>query len=308
MASNLDLVNDGDGYLYVYDSAEVYHLKVINISATLGYVRTPVLDVLRTLPNWEVNDTDRTVVLTGGNNAEERSGVVEQSLLAMRETERFAILKKWRNERFPVFGPNKEVLFSIERCASSLFGIVTYGVHALAYVLPEVEGEEIKIWVSRRARTKQTYGGMLDSTAAGGMSSGEMPLETLVKECSEEASLPPDLVRKNATAVGMVTNFFVSGKSPGGVIERLQPECHYIYDLLLPPGVICKQNDDEVEGFYLWTVDKIKHALANREFKPNCALVMLDFFIRHGILTGENEMDYIEIVSRLHRRHEFPTR
>lgn len=37
-------------------------------------------------------------------------------------------------------------------------------------------------------------------------------------------------------------------------------------------------------------------------------LVLLSFFVRRGILTPENEPDYIEIVSRLHRRLEFPTR
>lgn len=307
MASNLELVNDGDNFLYDDVNAGLYHLRVVNISTTIGYILPPVLNMLRSLPNWEVNDADCIVVLTGGSNAEERSALVEQTLLIMRETERFEVLKKWRNEPFPVFGPNKEVLFNIERCASSLFGVVTYGVHALAYVLPRVEGAGIKVWVPRRARAKQTYGGMLDTTAAGGISSGEMPLETLIKECREEASLPPDLVRKNARAVGIVTNFFVNGKS-AGEIKLLQPECHYVYDLLVPPNVVCKPNDDEVEVFHLWTVDEIKHALANREFKPNCALVMLDFFIRHGILTYENEKDYIEIVSRLHRRLEFPTR
>ncbi len=47
--------------------------------------------------------------------------------------------------------------------------------------------------------------------------------------------------------------------------------------------------------------------MALGEFKPNCALVLLDFFVRHGIVTAENEPDYIDIVSRLHRRVEFPT-
>lgn len=36
-------------------------------------------------------------------------------------------------------------------------------------------------------------------------------------------------------------------------------------------------------------------------------VVLLDFFIRHGILTPENEPDFIEICSRIHRRFEFPT-
>jgi len=35
-------------------------------------------------------------------------------------------------------------------------------------------------------------------------------------------------------------------------------------------------------------------------------MVMLDFFIRHGILTAENESDFEEIKRRLHRELEFP--
>ncbi|KAL1969932.1 hypothetical protein VTN77DRAFT_7442 [Rasamsonia byssochlamydoides] len=277
MASNLDLVNEADAFPYHNDDQDVYHFGVANVPATLGFILPPALDVLRGLPHWDVNDATRTVVLTGGGNADERSTVMEQTLLAMREKGRFEVLKRWRHEAFPVYGPNKEVLLTIERCASPLFGI-----------------------------TKQTYGGMLDSTAEGGIASGETPLETLVRECEEEAALPPDLVRKHARAVGMISNFYVRGERAGGETNLLQPECHYVYDLPLPPDVVCRQNDDEVEEFHLWTVDEIKQALANREFKPNC--IMLDFFIRHGILTAENEKDYIEIVSRLHRRLEFPTR
>jgi hypothetical protein len=37
-------------------------------------------------------------------------------------------------------------------------------------------------------------------------------------------------------------------------------------------------------------------------------LTTQDFFIRHGIITPENEPNYIEIASRLHRELEFPLR
>jgi hypothetical protein len=36
-------------------------------------------------------------------------------------------------------------------------------------------------------------------------------------------------------------------------------------------------------------------------------MVMVDFFVRHGLITAENEPDYLEISSRLHRRLEYPT-
>jgi len=70
--------------------------------------------------------------------------------------------------------------------------------------------------------------------------------------------------------------------------------------------VIPQPNDSEVEQFYLWTVEEVQSRLAAGEFKPNCALVMLDFFLRHGILTPENEKDYQEIEKRVHRELDFP--
>jgi hypothetical protein len=46
--------------------------------------------------------------------------------------------------------------------------------------------------------------------------------------------------------------------------------------------------------------------MAKGEFKPNCALLILDFFIRHGILTPDNEKDFDEIKRRIHRDIELP--
>jgi 8-oxo-dGTP pyrophosphatase MutT (NUDIX family) len=233
---------------------------------------------------------------------------VKATLLALRQTGHFKVLDKWRDELYAVYGRNKELLFEVERSASPLLGVVTYGVHLTAFVRTEDEGEErLKIWIPRRARNKQTYGGMLDNAVAGGLASGETPFECLVRECAEEASLPEELVRSKAKAAGTVAYHYIRTAKAGGETGLLQPECQYVYDIELPADVIPKPGDDEVEEFYLWTVDEVKEAMAKGEFKPNCALVMLDFFIRHGILTTENEKDYIEIVSRVHRRLEFPT-
>jgi hypothetical protein len=71
-------------------------------------------------------------------------------------------------------------------------------------------------------------------------------------------------------------------------------------------GTECKPKDGEVESFELWSVEEIKEALGKGEFKPNCALLVLDFFVRWEILTESNEGDYKEIKERLHRKLEFP--
>lgn len=226
-------------------------------------------------------------------------------MLALKQTGHFKVLEKWRNELYAVYGRNKELLFSMERSACPLFGVVTYGVHMNAYV--KTSDGKIKIWTPRRARTKQTYGGMLDNCVAGGISSGESPLECLVRECAEEASLPEDVVRSHVKPCGTVTYFYIRNEKAGGETRLLQPEVQYVYDIELPADVVPKPCDDEVEEFYLWDVEQVQEAMRKGEFKPNCALVQLDFLIRHGLLTSEDEKDYVEIVSRLHRRLEFPT-
>jgi 8-oxo-dGTP pyrophosphatase MutT (NUDIX family) len=312
--SNLALVHQCDNFPYsdIEPAAYLarintyYQLRVSSHDYALGYMLPSVVELFRRVKHWEIDDDDRTLTLTTGSTAEERSQAVEITLLAMRQLDHFHVLKKWRNELYAVYGKEKELLFNVERSASPLFGVVTYGIHLTAYTRSKDTGE-ISIWTPRRARTKQTYGGMLDNTVAGGIASGESPFESMVRECGEEASLPEDLVRSKARAAGTVTYYHIRDERAGGETNLMQPECQYIYELELPEDVIPKPGDDEVEEFYLWSIDEVKQAMENGEFKPNCALVVLDFLVRHGFLTSDNEPNFIEIVSRLHRRLEFPT-
>ena len=199
---------------------------------------------------------------------------------------------------------------------------MSYGVHMTCYVTDVAVSYGMKLWVPRRAKCKSTYGGMLDNTVAGGIASGEDPFESLVREADEEASLPKKLVRKDAKACGTVTYIHVRDARAGGEVGLIQPECQFVYDLELPADVVPQPNDTEVEvcdsnssifemltlceAFYLWSIEEVKESLAKGEFKPNCALLIIDFFIRHGILTPENESNYDEIKSRIHRKIDFP--
>lgn len=236
--------------------------------------------------------------------AEYRTKVLADYLQALRERNEFEILRGWRNELYPVYGPKGELLFSMERSASALFGIVTYGVHMTAYV---ESAEGIMIWAPRRSPTKQTYPNMMDNTVAGGLSTGERPFNCLIRESMEEASLPEEVV-KNAKAVGTMTYFHIRDAAAGGEIGPCQPECQYVYDLILPQDIVPVPGDNEAVDFQLLSIAQVQEAIAQGKFKPNCALLLVDFFVRHGIITAENEPDYIDIVSRLHRRLEFPMR
>lgn len=321
--SLLGLLNDCDSFPYPSTDPELYsqhistyyHLHVAAYPDTpIGFLLPSVALTFANLPDWEVSSEDaqpRTVTLLHGATEPERSAIVAKTTSAMRATGHWKVLDKWRDELYAVYGPKSELLFNIERSASALFGVVTYGVHLTCYINNKETGD-MQIWVPRRAKTKQTYPSMLDNTVAGGIATGEKPFECLVREAMEEASLPEDLSRK-AKAAGCVTYFYIRDERAGGETGLLQPECQYIYDLDMTGAVhadgtevICKPNDEEVEGFELLGVPKVLEALGNDEFKPNCALVMIDFLIRHGIVTKESEKNYSEIAARCHRRLEFP--
>ncbi|KAK7510786.1 NUDIX hydrolase domain-like protein [Phyllosticta citriasiana] len=312
--SYLDLVNECDNFPYpqtdpgLYDARldGLYTLLVAEEESILGFVLPRVAEVLRGLPSWTLNDEDRTLTLSAGPSEEERSAIVAATTMAMRQTGHFAVLSGWRDELYPVYGRDGKCLFKIERSASPLFGVVSYGVHMTCYKKDAATGE-YSFWTPKRAMTKQTYPGMLDNTVAGGLAAGERPLEAVVREGEEEASLPADLIRERAKVVGNVSYFLIRDEKAGGETGLMQPESQYVYDMELPDDVVPKPNDTEVESFALLSTEEVKVSLRRGEFKPNCGLVMLDFFIRHGILTPENEPDYVEIIARLHRKFEFPT-
>lgn len=79
-----------------------------------------------------------------------------------------------------------------------------------------------------------------------------------------------------------------------------------MYELEVGEEVELKPADGEVSEFYLWGVEEVQGALGRGEFKPNCAVVLVDFLVKHGVLTAENEEDYLEIVARLNRRLPLP--
>ena len=219
-----------------------------------------------------------------------------------KEKDLFKVIRDRPSELFAIVGADYPV--RIERFFSPLFGIISRGAHLTAYVRTP---EGIKIWVPRRAAWMPTYPNMLDSTVAGGVPASQTPFQNIVKEAGEEASLPPDVVRKGIHSAGVLT--YMSRTDVGARAEPglIIPDTVYLYDIELPEDVIPKPHDTEVKEFYLMSVDEIKTHMKNKEFKTNCAVVMIDFFIRHGIITNDNEKDFLEINMRMHRHLPFKT-
>ena len=82
----------------------------------------------------------------------------------------------------------------------------------------------------------------------------------------------------------------------------------YVFDLEMPLDVIPTPGDEEVEEFVLMEVGEVMERMLAGEFKPNVCPIMIDFLMRHGVITPENEPYYVEIGTRLHRTLPMPTR
>lgn len=228
---------------------------------------------------------------------------IQQLIDVARDSHVFPRLGKKTQERFPILGARFDI--GIERSAFSLFGIIGRGSHMTVYTRT---GRGLQFWIPRRSATKSTYPGMLDQAVAGGVACGETPLDCIVREAGEEVGLSENMVREQAVNAGTVAWFNVSDDRAGGETGLMNPGILYVYDLELGEDIILGPMEDDIEDFRLMGTDEVKDALRRGEFKPSCAMVMLDFFIRHGLITKENEKDYDEISQRLHRMLPFKTR
>lgn len=254
---------------------------------------------LTTSPRKEVHLLRRE----GSENWQQGCRDAVQELVDLaRERKVFARLGKKTEEQFPIVGAGFDI--GIERSAFSMFGIIGRGAHMTVYVRTE---QGLKFWIPRRSATKSTYPGMLDQAVAGGVARGESSLECIVREAGEEAALSSEMVKENVVAAGTVTWFNVSDERAGGEPGLMNPGILYVYDLEVGEDVVFKSVEGDIDSFSLMGVDEVKQSLRRGDFKPSCATVMLDFFIRHGLITAENEKNYDVIVDRLHRRLPFRT-
>ncbi|KAL4949894.1 thiamine pyrophosphokinase-related protein [Aspergillus filifer] len=319
-----DIVKECDSFPYyaanptLYSNylPDYYKFKVANYAQTLGHVPKSIVESFDfTSTGWTVDHESKDLTLGGnlhndGTTEEKLTALISTTLKEMASSTAHPLFSKlaksWRNETFPitVTGTDgaKATLLEIERSASALFGILTSGVQVTCYVTHPSRG--LLLWIGRRSRAKQTYPGMLDNTAAGGLETelADRPLEAAIRETVQEASLDETFVRGNLKSGGAISYYHAKPFSHGDEeLGLLQPEIEYVYSLELSPDMVPVPGDGEVEEFYLWTVNEVLAALKSGGFKLNSAVAIIDFLIRRGVITAENERDYGEIVSRLHR-------
>ena len=141
--------------------------------------------------------------------------------------------------------------------------------------------------------------GRLDVTVGGGIGAGDSALDTIVRECSEEASLPTSYVRSNVRPTGILP---FPNRSPSG---WLLPGMYYTFELPLPPdGSVTPQvnaADGEVEEFELLNVGRVLTSLIEGRFKPSSAMALIDWMIRHGFLTEDSDTRFVDVCRELRR-------
>lgn len=307
---------------FPYDAAEIealglYTLHLPKDQEPHGFIpahiipkipRTSLEQNTPSYPLFRVDEQARTITVNAGSDtwdiANDINHVFEAAVSTLISKKTFPSVSR-HSEPFAILGaPKVEPPIQVQRFAASLFGIAGRGAHLTAHVLDATAPHGMRIWVPRRSAHLHTYPGKLDTTVAGGVAAGETPYENIIREGAEEASLPASLLHERVKSVGVLTYMAILPPSPANPTEAglVCPDVIYCYDLELPSDIIPTPGDDEVETFQLMEVEEVKKAMLNEEFKDNCNLVMLDFFIRHGIVTEDNEPDFVEIVQRMHRR------
>lgn len=183
--------------------------------------------------------------------------------------------------------------FKVDRALVPALGLRSYGVHVNGYVETGPAAADKRMWIGRRADDRRVAPGRLDNLIGGGQPFGLSLAENLRKEGKEEAGLGPDIVDQ-ARPAGAVSYIMAQ---PDG----LRRDTLFVYDLVLDASVRPRNEDGEVAEFSCLPVEEVIARVRDTDdFKFNVPLVIIDFLIRHGILTPETP-DYLKLVTDLRR-------
>ena len=273
--------NNGDSDLYV---------PFCFRDCRIGWLKPDFASLLVGFGSVFVRDTSGGVALHDAlNDFATRSEAVASVLRQLHKDGRVRWL---HGEQYPVsLSWGTPPIMCIDRACAPYFGVRAWGVHLNGFVR---KGADLYMWIARRAPDKPSYPGLLDNMVAGGQPIGLGSRENLIKECAEEADIAPHLAQK-ARCVGSVSYCQETG-------DGLKPDVMFCFDLELAEDFIPRNTDGEVAGFRLLPIEQVFEKVANTtEFKPNSALVIIDFFVRHGVVDADNTPAYCDIVANLRR-------
>ena len=254
----------------------------------MGWVRRDVAKLLAGYPSVFSVGADGVDLMAHLSEFEQRSAALNEVAKALADN---GLFTGWRNEPFPVgTGFHDQPLARLDRAAIPVFGVRAYGMHLNGFVR---HGDEVRLWVGRRAADRPVEPGKLDHLVAGGIGIDHDLRQTLIKECWEEAGIAPELAAR-AVPVGAIRYRTLHQ-------GWLRNDTLFVFDLELPSDFRPMNRDGEIAGFELMTLRQVEAILADGEdFKFNVGLVVIDFLIRHGHLQPDRP-DYADLALSMWR-------
>lgn len=188
----------------------------------------------------------------------------------------------WRNEPFdlrpwaqlqqglPADGPG---LVRLERGVFRPLGLQSRAVH-LNGVLADG-----RMWIGQRAASKAVDPLRLDNLVGGGIAAGESPAQCLLRECDEEAGIPPAWVTQ-ARPTG-----WLHARHPE--FDGIHDELLCVFELRLPEDFVPFNRDGEVAGFVCLQPHELVERLLDDVFTVDAAAVAAHWLLRQaGQVTG----------------------
>ena len=205
--------------------------------------------------------------------------LIASGLFPELRDELYAVKNRWSEAEY----------LRLDRGLAPAFGVRAYGVHVNGF---QRRRDGLHLWIGTRATDRMIEPGKLDNMVAGGQPAGLSLIKNVIKECEEEASISARRARK-AVATSMIT---YACERDGG----LRADTLFCYDLEMPKDERPKPSG-EITAFQLMPLaEALRLVRTTDRFKFNVALVIIDFAIRHGVITPEHERNYEAIVSGMH--------
>ena len=189
-------------------------------------------------------------------------------------------LPGWRNEtvliRAEAEGPP---LARIERGLLRPLGLRLESVQACVW---SQRADGPWLWVARRAAHKPVDPGRLDALVAGGIADFDTPWDTLMRECAEEAGMPPALAGR---------------AQPAGQLELEQPlvdeglavlhrERVWLHSLEVPDDFVPVNRDGEHEAIWAMRPEEVLASIQAGHWTADGGQATLDLIARQGWLVA----------------------
>jgi hypothetical protein len=193
--------------------------------------------------------------------------------------ELYAVKNRWSDKE----------AFRLDRGLVAAFGVRAYGVHVNGFVRKK---SGLHLWIGTRATDRQIEPGKLDNMVAGGQPAGLSLAENVIKECEEEARIG---ARRASMAVptGVIT--YACERDGGFRADTL-----FCFDLEMPEREKPKPSEEITAYALMPAAEVLRLVRTTTRFKFNVALVIIDFAMRHGLITPEKEKDFEDIIRGLH--------